>query len=136
MFLNSIFLNYIYIYIDDLSKSSGIFGINKAAHPTACLFHLIFKVIPVGIYFIFPIFLSAKITTYIGILIFSAIDFWATKNVTGRLLVGLRWWSEPLLNGKDKWFFECKMENINDRRVKFILWLIIIFRMSIFFELL
>jgi len=23
-----------------------------------------------------------------------AIDFWITKNVTGRLLVGLRWWEE------------------------------------------
>ena len=76
-------------------KSSGIFGINKAAHPTACLFHILLKAIPVGIYFIFPIFLSEKITVYIGIIIFSAMDFWATKNITGRLLVGLRWWSEP-----------------------------------------
>ena len=72
-------------------KSSGIFGINKAAHPTACLFHILLKAIPVGIYFIFPIFLSEKITVYIGIIIFSAMDFWATKNITGRLLVGLRW---------------------------------------------
>lgn len=23
-----------------------------------------------------------------------AVDFWITKNVTGRLLVGLRWWEE------------------------------------------
>ena len=76
-------------------SSSGIFGINKAGHPTACLFHLALKAIPMGIYFIFPIFVSANISTYIGIILFSSIDFWATKNITGRLLVGLRWWSEP-----------------------------------------
>jgi hypothetical protein len=43
--------------------------------------------------------------------IFSAIDFWTVKNITGRLLVGLRWWSEPLENGEDKWHFECKLND-------------------------
>lgn len=28
------------------------------------------------------------------IIVIGAIDFWITKNVTGRLLVGLRWWEE------------------------------------------
>jgi hypothetical protein len=26
--------------------------------------------------------------------VLSALDFWVTKNVTGRLLVGLKWWEE------------------------------------------
>jgi len=29
--------------------------------------------------------------TFIFVLIFSAVDFWVVKNVSGRLLVGLRW---------------------------------------------
>jgi len=26
-------------------------------------------------------------------MVFAALDFWTVKNVSGRLLVGLRWWS-------------------------------------------
>lgn len=28
------------------------------------------------------------------VIVLGAIDFWVTKNITGRLLVGLRWWEE------------------------------------------
>ena len=36
-----------------------------------------------------------------------ASDFWYVKNVTGRKLVGLRWWSEPSSDGsKSTWQFE------------------------------
>jgi hypothetical protein len=33
-------------------------------------------------------------------------DFWTVKNVSGRLLVGLRWWSEAGDDGNE-WRFEC-----------------------------
>ena len=38
--------------------------------------------------------------------ILSAVDFWTVKNVTGRLLVGLRWWSDFDEKGKQLWKFE------------------------------
>lgn len=38
------------------------------------------------------LFLS-NVIIFIFVLIISALDFWTVKNVTGRLLVGLRWWS-------------------------------------------
>ena len=37
--------------------------------------------------------LVAPVPFFIMGTIFSALDFWVVKNVTGRLLVGLRWWS-------------------------------------------
>jgi hypothetical protein len=37
-----------------------------------------------------------------------AFDFWTTKNVTGRLLVGLRWWNEVREDGSNIWIFESK----------------------------
>jgi hypothetical protein len=37
------------------------------------------------------------------VLIASALDFWTVKNVTGRLLVGMRWWSS---DGEEGWRFE------------------------------
>ena len=33
-------------------------------------------------------------------------DFWTVKNVTGRLLVGLRWWNHVDEDGKSHWVFE------------------------------
>jgi len=35
-----------------------------------------------------------------------AADFWVTKNVSGRLLVGLRWWHYVKDDGSNVWVFE------------------------------
>jgi hypothetical protein len=37
---------------------------------------------------------------FIFVLILAAIDFWVVKNISGRLLVGLRWKSEIDEKGK------------------------------------
>jgi hypothetical protein len=50
-------------------------------------------------YFVVGWFLST-ILTFIFVLILSAIDFWIVKNLSGRLLVGLRWRSDYDSNGK------------------------------------
>lgn len=37
-----------------------------------------------------------------------AVDFWVVKNVSGRKLVGLRWWNNVNeTTGKSEWLFEC-----------------------------
>jgi hypothetical protein len=38
--------------------------------------------------------IDEEIATFILVIMFTAFDFWTVKNVTGRLLVNLRWWSE------------------------------------------
>lgn len=35
-----------------------------------------------------------------------AFDFWTVKNVSGRLLVGLRWWSYVKEDGSNEWIYE------------------------------
>jgi len=47
----------------------------------------------------------------------NAFDFWTVKNVTGRLLVGLKWWQERDENGKEKWKFECKVNEEKNNKV-------------------
>jgi len=37
-----------------------------------------------------------------------AADFWYTKNVAGRLLVGLRWWTKFKEDGTEEWIYETK----------------------------
>jgi len=51
-------------------------------------------------------FLDSEIISFIVIILFAAFDFWTVKNVTGRILVGLRWWSEIDEHGKENWIFE------------------------------
>jgi len=57
------------------------------------------------------------------VIVLSAFDFWTVKNVTGRLLVGLRWWSEPRVDGNDVWVFECKTnEKLNNAFNEKVFW--------------
>lgn len=81
----------------------------NSAHPIPCLFHCLFKAMAV-IFYIFSGWLSTEryIITTVTCVVLLAMDFWCVKNVTGRLLVGLRWWSQNV--GEDgletKWIFE------------------------------
>ena len=43
---------------------------------------------------------------------FAAFDFWTVKNVTGRLLVQLRWWSEIDDYGLERWVYESDEEKV------------------------
>ncbi len=58
----------------------------------------------------FYIFGSWVTTNFIFVfvlcIIFIAFDFWVVKNISGRLLVGLRWWSYVKDDGSNEWIFE------------------------------
>lgn len=56
--------------------------------------------------------LGSEILAFIIIIVFAAIDFWTVKNVSGRILVGLRWWSEIDENGNEEWMFESCNEEV------------------------
>lgn len=56
-------------------------------------------------YFIIGNFFS-DVNTFIIVVVLSALDFWAVKNVTGRLLLGLRWWTDFDEKGKEVWKFD------------------------------
>jgi hypothetical protein len=43
---------------------------------------------------------------FIIVMLLLAADFWNVKNVSGRLLVGLRWWNESNEDGNSLWVFE------------------------------
>ena len=74
-------------------------NIMRALHPIACLFHVIFKVVAVfgypaiTRYMFLGLFTKSNVTIFVTVLLSSCLDFWVTKNVTGRYLIGLRWWS-------------------------------------------
>ena len=47
----------------------------------------------------------------ISVVLLLAADFWTVKNVTGRLLVGLRWWNKVNEDGSTEWVFESRKVN-------------------------
>ena len=55
-------------------------------------------------------FSSYDMTWLILILVLNAMDFWTVKNVTGRLLVGLRWFNRRMPDGSEEWDCECLVD--------------------------
>lgn len=79
---------------------------NQSAHPTACLFHILFKGSAFALYMLGSRAMEGVMVTVLCILLLAA-DFWVVKNVTGRLLVGLRWWNKvDPVTGQTSWIFE------------------------------
>jgi len=74
-------------------------------HPFAAIAHVLFKALALIVFLIFPIFCSF-IVVFIVVILFLAVDFWISKNVSGRLLVGLRWWNQIKEDGTNEWIFE------------------------------
>jgi hypothetical protein len=50
--------------------------------------------------------LLPNVIIFVVVMVTSALDFWTVKNVTGRLLVGMRWWSCDGEEGEEFWRFE------------------------------
>ena len=54
------------------------------------------------------VFSSSFVNIFICCVLLLAFDFWTVKNVTGRLMVGLRWWSEVKEDGSTVWRYEAQ----------------------------
>lgn len=106
------------------------------AHPKICFFHVLFKVwcclfcclhfssvLPhstpsynvsclwqaasLAFYILSAIFIDSFVIIFVVTVFLAALDFWVVKNVSGRILVGLRWWNEINDLGESEWRFEC-----------------------------
>lgn len=83
--------------------------LQHANHPIVVFFTLFFKVLSAIIYLFFTQLVGESIG-FIIIIISSAFDFWFVKNVSGRFLVGLRWWNEINIDGTEEWIYESENE--------------------------
>lgn len=90
----------------------------ESSHPTALIFHLLFRTAALATYmFLWIVVGNSFILIFVLTVLLLAMDFWAVKNVTGRLLVGLRWWTEPKADGSTAWIFESKAANFRPNPV-------------------
>ena len=65
-----------------------------------------FKITAAVFYVFYGLFSDNTTFCYIVVISVCALDFWTVKNVSGRILVGLRWWSIIKEDGKEEWKFE------------------------------
>jgi hypothetical protein len=78
----------------------------RGKHPVVAFFHFIFKLAAVLGYVLGFLFGASFVTVFIMTALFQAADFWTVKNVSGRLLVRLRWWNKIKEDGESEWVFE------------------------------
>lgn len=82
------------------NETSVLHRLKESAHPVALLFYMFFRISPIFVYlfgdFILGFIISKNrfIFHFIVLILLIAMDFWNLKNISGRLLVGLRWWNE------------------------------------------
>ncbi|KAM4623280.1 Golgi apparatus membrane protein TVP23 homolog B [Polymixia lowei] len=84
------------------SKKTGV------KHPVASFFHLFFRVSAVFVYLLCELWSSSFIACMVTIILLLSCDFWTVKNITGRLMVGLRWWNQVDDDGQNHWVFESR----------------------------
>nr|XP_015293152.1 Golgi apparatus membrane protein TVP23 homolog B isoform X1 [Macaca fascicularis]XP_028691296.1 Golgi apparatus membrane protein TVP23 homolog B isoform X2 [Macaca mulatta] len=89
---------------------------SKIRHPVASFFHLFFRVSAIVVYLLCELLSSSFITCMVTIILLLSCDFWAVKNVTGRLMVGLRWWNHIDEDGKSHWVFESRKESSQENK--------------------
>ncbi|CAL1541038.1 unnamed protein product [Lymnaea stagnalis] len=77
-------------------------------HPIAVFFHIFFRAAALIAYLLCGLFSSSFITNFVVIILLLCMDFWTVKNVTGRLLVGLRWWNYVDEKGVSRWIYESR----------------------------
>ncbi|TFJ88077.1 hypothetical protein NSK_000431 [Nannochloropsis salina CCMP1776] len=80
--------------------------IKQSRHPVAAAFHFVFKALAIFFYLFGGFFSSNFVFICVVCILLLAFDFWTVKNVTGRLLVGLRWWNNVRDDGSNEWVFE------------------------------
>lgn len=77
-------------------------------HPYVTFFHLFFRGMAVLSYILCGWFSDSFITSFVVVVLMLSADFWTVKNITGRLLVGLRWWNYIDDDGQSHWVYESK----------------------------
>ena len=83
----------------------------KSSNPSVALMTVALKGCALFFFLFLNIFTSNQAFVMVVVILFDAMDFWYTKNISGRILVGLRWWNtyNPQTQ-QEVWTFESKNE--------------------------
>lgn len=110
--------------LESLAKSPNMLAgiLSESGNPTALVLHYAFRSMAVLVYLLSAFISSSFVVVFVATVVLLAADFWVVKNVTGRILVGRRWWSRTGADGSAMWSFEARPEgeycpNATDRKM-------------------
>jgi len=78
----------------------------RIKHPVVTFFHLLFRTVALIVYLLCGWSQQSFIESFIAIILLLSLDFWTVKNITGRIMAGLRWWNTVTESGESEWNFE------------------------------
>jgi len=91
---------------------AGLAGIFKqSSHPLALLCLYFFRAAAITVYILAGFFTENYVLSTVIVVVLLAMDFWNCRNVSGRTLVGLRYWNQVDEDGESYWVFECRDAN-------------------------
>ncbi|KAF8167922.1 Golgi apparatus membrane protein TVP23 [Crassisporium funariophilum] len=94
---------------NESDAESGIAGIfRQSAHPLALFFLYFFRICAITVYILCGWFTSNYVLSTVLVVVLLAMDFWNCRNVSGRTLVGLRFWNQVDEDGESYWVFESR----------------------------
>ncbi|ORX37352.1 Golgi apparatus membrane protein TVP23 [Kockovaella imperatae] len=90
-------------------EEGGITGILKqSAHPLSLAMLYFFRSAAIAVYVLCGLFTDNYVLSIVVVVVLLSVDFWNTRNVAGRTLVGLRYWNEVNEEGESSWVFESR----------------------------
>eukprot|EP00090_Calanus_glacialis_P041982 TRINITY_DN74618_c0_g1_i1.p1 TRINITY_DN74618_c0_g1~~TRINITY_DN74618_c0_g1_i1.p1 ORF type:complete len:213 (-),score=62.69 TRINITY_DN74618_c0_g1_i1:129-767(-) len=101
-------------FLDDNNFDSFGGGVEnrwRIKHPVVTFFHLLFRTLALIAYLLCGWFSDSFIGSFVAIILLLSLDFWTVKNITGRFMVGLRWWNYINESGESEWVFEARTED-------------------------
>lgn len=101
-------------------------GYKQLPHPYITFFHLFFRGTAIATYIFCGWFSDSFISSFVILILLLSADFWIVKNITGRLLVGLRWWNYVDDNGESHWVFEAGNQGRISAQESRLFWLALI----------
>ncbi|WVF70239.1 hypothetical protein IAT40_005028 [Kwoniella sp. CBS 6097] len=91
------------------AEEGGIRGILKqSSHPMSLAFLYLFRSAAIAVYVLCGLFTDNYVLSIVLVVVLLSLDFWNTRNVAGRTLVGLRYWNEVDEEGESSWVFESR----------------------------
>ncbi|KAK4706139.1 hypothetical protein P7C70_g78, partial [Phenoliferia sp. Uapishka_3] len=79
---------------------------SQSAHPIALFCLFLFRSLAIATYLLCGFFSSSYVFSTVIVVILLSLDFWTVRNVSGRVLVGLRFWNQVDEDGTSFWVFE------------------------------
>lgn len=90
------------------STETGIGYFPPSTRRFALIGHFFFRIAAILIYFFCTWFTYSFVVPFVLVLISISFDFWFVKNISGRVLVGLRWSSYTDEEGQTRWHFDSR----------------------------